>query len=251
MANRPYLLAEAIYPPPHYEVVVLPWGATEAHNTHLPHATDVIECDAVAAEAGRLAWERGARVGILPTVPFGVQTGQLDVPICINLNPSTQAAILADVVRALEPHGVRKVVLLNGHGGNDWKSIVRELQPRTSIFLAVVNWYSCVDPRPYFDEPGDHAGELETSMMQHVVPHLVRPLSEAGPGTAKRFTVTGLREGWAWAPRRWTAVTSDTGVGDPARATPEKGAAFLRAVTERIADFLVELDAADPAALYA
>jgi len=62
--------------------------------------------------------------------------------------------------------------------------------------------------------------------------------------------VTGLREGWAWAPRQWTSVTADTGVGDPKAATADRGASFLDAVTSRIASFLIDLAAADPADLY-
>src|SRR5688572_4210884 len=72
-----------------FDVAILPWGATEAHNYHLPYGTDVIECDFFAAEAARLASAAGARVIALPTVPFGVNTGQLDIPLCINMNPST------------------------------------------------------------------------------------------------------------------------------------------------------------------
>jgi creatinine amidohydrolase len=128
--------------------------------------------------------------------------------------------------------------------------MIRELQVRTRVFLATINWYSCVDPRPYFSDLGDHAGELETSVMMHVAPELVRPLAEAGPGRARRWRVAGLREGWAWAPRRWTSVSDDTGVGDPSAATPEKGARFVEAVVRRVAGFLVELAAADPARLY-
>ena len=86
--------------------------------------------------------------------------------------------------------------------------------------------------------------------MMHVAPDLVLPLEEAGPGRERRARIAGLREGWAWAPRRWTAVTDDTGIGNPAAATAEKGEAFLRAVTERIGGFLVELAAADVEDLY-
>ncbi|HEU0298835.1 MAG TPA: creatininase family protein [Longimicrobium sp.] len=253
MAERPWILAETswrVVSRTAYEVAVLPWGATEAHNYHLPYATDVYEAEHVAAEAARLAWERGARVVVLPAVPFGVQTGQLDIPLCLNLNPSTQAAILEDLVEALEGQGIRKLVILNGHGGNDFKAIIRELQPRTDVFLCTINWWSCIDPRPFFAEPGDHAGELETSVMMHVAGGLVLPLDQAGAGRERKWRIQGLREGWAWAPRQWTAVTEDTGVGNPAAATAEKGEAFLRAVTERIGGFLAELAAADPTALY-
>ncbi len=252
-APRPWILAESTWAEikaERRELAVLPWGATEAHNYHLPYGTDCYETEHIAAEAGRLAWEAGARLVVLPVVPFGVQTGQLDIPFCINMNPSTQAALLDDIARSLEAQGVRKLVILNGHGGNDFRGIVRELQPRVGVFLCTLNWYSCVDPSGFFKEPGDHGGELETSVMQHVEPGLVRPLETAGDGGARRSRIQGLREGWAWAPRQWTQVTEDTGVGNPAAATPAKGASYFEAVTTRIGGFLAELTSADSADMY-
>ena len=75
MAGRPYILAETSWKAvsaTRFDVAVLPWGATEAHNYHLPYATDVIQADAVAAEAARIAWEAGTRPIVLPAIPFGV-----------------------------------------------------------------------------------------------------------------------------------------------------------------------------------
>lgn len=253
MTGRPYILGESTWASVReagYEVAVLPWGATEAHNKHLPYATDIIESEAVAAQSARLAWDGGARVVVLPAIPFGVNTGQLDVAYCVNMNPSTQALVLGDVVRSLARHGVRKLVVLNGHGGNDFRQMIRELQPATSMFLCALNYYTCLDAKTFFDEPGDHAGELETSLMMAIAPALVAQLETAGSGTARRFRVRGLREGWAWAPRRWTQVTDDTGVGNPAKATADKGRRYFDAVCRRIADFLVELARADPEAMY-
>ncbi len=234
----------------HYDVAVLPWGATEAHNHHLPYATDTIQTEAVAAESARVAGAAGARVIVLPAVPFGVSTGQLDIPLCLNMNPTTQMMVLQDIAESVSRAGVSKLVILNGHGGNDFRQMIRELTPDAGPFLCTVNWYSCVNPAPFFAEPGDHAGELETSVMMHLAAELVRPLSEAGPGHARRFKVKGLREGWAWAPREWTRVTDDTGVGNPAQATAEKGARFFEAVTQQIGGFLVELASADTEDLY-
>ena len=253
MPARPYMLGELTWDAvrdSHFEVAILPWGATEAHNRHLPYATDTLQSDAVAAEAARRAWEAGAKVLVLPAVPFGVNTGQLEVPFCLNMNPGTQAAVLRDLTQSLVRHGVRKLVILNGHGGNDFKQIIRELQPAVGLLLCQVNWYACVDPKPFFVQPGDHAGELETSVMLHIEPDLVRPLSTAGPGQARPFRVRGLREGWAWAQRHWVEVTTDTGVGDPALATAEKGSLFFDAVCAQLATFLTELAAADPGAMY-
>jgi creatinine amidohydrolase len=113
-----------------------------------------------------------------------------------------------------------------------------------------VNWYAAVDATAFFDEPGDHAGELETSVMLHVAPDLVGPLSDAGPGAVRKPRVQAMREGWAWAPRRWTQVTADTGVGDPRRATPEKGARYADALTAALSGFLIELAAMDPKSPY-
>lgn len=252
-ADRPYVLADATWDEVRsrsFEVAVLPWGATEAHNRHLPYATDTVQSEAIAIAAAGRAWERGASVVVLPAVPYGVNTGQREVPLCINMNPSTQQALIRDVAENLQPHGVRKLVILNGHGGNDFRQIIRELAPRIGLLLVQVNWYQVVDPRGYFEVPGDHAGEMETSLMMHLAPSLVRPLEQAGPGDARPFRIAAMREGWAWTPRHWIEVTGDTGVGDPRAATNEKGAHYFDAVVDRIAGFLVELSAADPDALY-
>jgi creatinine amidohydrolase len=251
--NRPYILAETTWKTVDatpYSVAILPWGATEAHNYHLPYATDNIQSEQIAARAAERAWNRGARCVALPTVPFGVNTTQLDIKLCLNLNPSTQAALLADLVSALDQQGVHKLLILNGHGGNDFRQIIRELQPKTRVFLSTMNWWSCVDAKLFIEEAGDHAGEAETSAMMHLAPELVRPLTEAGSGGARPSRLTAVREGWAWAPRRWTQVTADTGIGNPAKSTAEKGAAYVDAAVERIAEFLVELHALDLGNLY-
>jgi len=233
-----------------YEVAVLPWGATEAHNFHLPYSTDNIETEAVAARAAERAWKAGAKLVVLPIVPFGVNTGQLDIPLCINMNPSTQALVLRDVASSLAGQGIKKLVILNGHGGNDFRQMIRELQPQVSLFLCVVNWYKILDLKSYFSDVGDHAGEMETSVMQYVAPERVLPLSEAGSGKAKAFKIAAFREGWAWAPRQWTQVTDDTGVGNPAASTAEKGKRYVEAVSGKLADFFVDLAKADTASLY-
>jgi creatinine amidohydrolase len=251
--TRPYVLAETTWKTVDatpYEVAILPWGATEAHNYHLPYGTDVVQAERVAIRAAERAWNRGARVVVLPTVPFGVNTMQLDIKLCINMNPSTQAALLADVVGSLDQQRIHKLLLLNGHGGNDFRQIIRELQPKTRVFLSTINWWSCVDVDRFFSDRGDHAGEPETSAKLHIAPELVRPLSEAGPGKARASRLTGIREGWAWAPRRWTQVTADTGIGDPSKATAEKGEAYVNAAVAKIADFLVELAEVDLEDLY-
>jgi creatinine amidohydrolase len=251
--SRPYVLAETTWKTVDatpYTVAILPWGATEAHNYHLPYATDNIQTEQVAIRAAERAWNTGARVVVLPTIPFGVNTMQLDIKLCLNMNPSTQAALLADLVTSLDGQGIHKLVVLNGHGGNDFRQMIRELQPKTRVFLTTINWWSCVDVKEFIEEGGEHAGEAETAAMLHLAPDLVRPLREAGLGRARPSRLTGIREGWAWAPRRWTQVTADTGIGNPSKATVQKGAAYVNAAVTRIAEFLVELAALDLNDLY-
>ena len=248
MSGRPYVLEETTWKAikaVNYSVAILPWGATEAHNYHLPYGTDNYESSYVAIEAARVAWEREARVVVLPVVPFGVNTGQLDIRLTINMNPSTQALVLGDIVRSLDAQGVRKLVILNSHGGNDFRQMIRELQASSGVFVAAINWWKCIDVSSLYDEAGDHAGELETSVMMEIAPELVLPLSEAGEGSAKKFRIAGLKSGLAWAPRAWTKVTDDTGSGNPSRATREKGVRHLEAVTSSIAEFLVDLAKSD------
>ena len=254
MPTRPYLLAETNWKTvkdTDYQVAVLPWGATEAHNYHLPYATDNFESQYVAAEAARKAWEQDAKVIVLPGIPFGVNTGQLDVKLCINMNPSTQYAILKDVVDVLLRHRIHKLVILNAHGGNNFKTMIRELAADfPAMFACSIDFWRIGDARQYFEEPGDHAGELETSILLHLHPELVRPLEEAGPGKGKSYRFKGFKEGWATSQRHWTKVTEDTGVGNPAKSTAEKGRVYLEMVTNEAGAFLVELAAAGLEELY-
>ena len=242
---RPFILAETNWKSvkeTKFDVAVLPWGATEAHNYHLPYATDNIQNEYVAALSAEKAWEKGAKVIVLPNVPFGVNTGQLDVDLCINMNLSTQIAVLKDIVDVLSRQKIEKLVILNGHGGNNFKQVIREMSfffP--NVFVCALNWFKATDWNVYFDEPGDHAGEMETSAIMHIAPELVLPLEEAGDGYAKKFKLKAFKEGWVQAQRAWTQVTKDTGVGNPYAASAKKGEKFLNACADNITNFFIEL----------
>jgi creatinine amidohydrolase len=251
---RPYVLAENNWKSVKesaYELAILPWGATEAHNYHLPYGTDIIEADWVATESARMAWELGAKVIVLPVIPFGVNTGQFDVRLDMNMNPSTQFGLLGDVIETLNRHNIHKLIILNSHGGNDFKTMIRELGLKfPDMFLCQCNWYQSVDQMEFFENKDDHAGEMETSVMMHLAPGLVLPLSEAGDGAARKFRFKAMQEGWAWAERRWTQVTKDTGVGDPRKATAEKGKHYLEAVTKKVSEFFLDVAKSDRKNLY-
>ncbi|WP_240793922.1 creatininase family protein [Antarcticibacterium arcticum] len=207
--------------------------------------------EGVAIEAARKAWEQGCKPLVLPTIPFGVNTGQMGVKFCLNMMPSTQLVVLKDIVQVLDTHKIDKLVILNAHGGNNFKQMIRELSliyPK--VFICSINWWQVTNSKVYFEEPGDHAGELETAAMMHIAPQLVLPLSEAGEGKSRSFKIKGLKEGWVTAQREWTRVSRDTGVGDPKMATAENGKAFFDKTTDIISGFLEELHIANVNDLY-
>ncbi len=251
---RPFILAETNWKTirnQEIELAVLPWGATEAHNLHLPFSTDNVMVDKIAAESAQIAWDKGARLVVLPAIPFGVNTGQMDIRLNINMNPSTQLAILDDVTDVLNRHGIYKFLILNGHGGNDFRQMIRELGLRyPRMFICTINWYKSFNNGDFFENSGGHADEMETSLMQYVAPELILPLNEAGSGEGKKFRIKAFNEGWAWAERKWSQVTSDTGIGNPFKATALKGERCFSEIVEKIGNVLVELAKADIADMY-
>ena len=251
---RPYILSETHWSDvsdQEFDLAILPWGATEAHNFHLPYGTDNYETEALVYEAARMAWEKGVRVIVLPTIPLGVNTGQSDIFMTINMNPSTQQSILEDVVESLDGYGVEKLLVVNGHVGNDFRQILREVGTAyPDLLMATCNWYQSVDQGKIFENAGGHADEMETSLMLYACPGLVKPLEEAGEGKAKKFSVDALNESWAWTERKWTRCTEDTGVGDPRKATREKGEQYFREVTEKLSRLFVSLAETGDGELY-
>jgi creatinine amidohydrolase len=234
-----------------FDLAVLPWGATEAHNYHLPYGTDNYEAEAIAKESARLAEEKGARLILLPGIPYGVNTGQSDIPLTINMYPSTQMMVLRDILESLQRGGIFKLLIVNSHGGNDFKQILRELGAEfKDMILATCNWYQSIERSEIFENEGDHADELETSLMMHLHPDVVLSLEEAGNGSFKKFTVKALNEGWAWTERKWTQVSEDTGIGDPSKASAEKGEKYFRRVCEKISQLMVEFSTADKNSFY-
>jgi creatinine amidohydrolase len=251
---RPYILAENNWKDIQtrsIELAILPWGATEAHNYHLPYSADIIESDNIAAAAAEKAFNKGARIIVLPTIPFGVNTGQADIKLDMNINPSTQAAILNDIIEVLNRQNIPKLLIVNGHGGNDFKPILRELGVKfPKMFLSSCNWFNSIPKEKYFEHNGDHADEMETSLLLYLAPNLVLPLSEAGPGFEKKIKIKGIQEGWAWTERKWSQVTDDTGIGNPVKATKEKGEKYFNAVVDKVAKLIMDIAMADPNDLY-
>lgn len=230
----------------HYEVAVLPIGATEPHGLHMAYGTDNFEVESLADAACERAHALGAKVILLPTLPYGVDTNQMAFPLAMNVNPSTLTALITDIVRSLEHHHIPKLILLNGHGGNNFNWVLRELYGQTRLFLTWVDGWNIAqkEREALFTHPGDHADEMETSWMLHLRPDLVF-LEECDDGAVKTPRLQAMQEGWAWFVRPWERLTQNSGVGDPRQASAAKGEQFLTASAERLAQFIKELSDAE------
>lgn len=232
-----------------YEVAVLPLGATEPHNLHLPYGTDVLEGQMVGERICQAAHERGASVVLLPTMPYGTETNLRKFPLAMNVNPSTLYAVITDLVDSLVQSGIRKVVLLNSHGGNDLKPLLRELYGKSEAQLFLCNWYQVLSDvyGEIFEHPEDHAGEMETSFAMAFFPELVGRHPDgslhADDGRKRDFRFQAMREGWVSITRPWHLLTTNSGAANPHSATAEKGVRLMEVVVERLAAFLVELSA--------
>jgi creatinine amidohydrolase len=251
---RPWVLSECNYAQvkaADCQVAVLPCGATEPHNLHLPYGTDNYEADAIGGAICRAAHEQGAGVMLLPTIPYGTETNQRAYPLSMNLNPSTLGAVIADLVESLAGQGVRKIVLLNSHGGNDLKPLLRELYGKTAARLFLCNWYQVARDvyDQIFDAPEDHAGEMETSLMLAYRPDLVACDASgnlaADEGSVRPTRFDAVNQGWVSITRPWHLLTTNAGSGNPHAATAEKGRRLMDLLVERLGTFLVELAAAE------
>src|SRR5258706_13719498 len=181
---RPYILSETNWKAvkgSSFEVAILPWGACEAHNFHMPYGTDIIEAEHIGAEAARMAYEQGSKIIVLPTIPFGVNTGQHDVMLDMNMNPSTQLIVLRDVIETLNRQGIHKLIILNSHGGNDFKTMIRELGLKfPKMFLTSCDWFKSIDQKEFFENKDDHAGEMETNLIMYLPPPPALPFNQPG-----------------------------------------------------------------------
>ena len=221
---RPWKLSETNYgyvKQNGYEVAVLPLGATEPHNLHLPYGTDTLESDVIGGQVCEEAHRRGAKVVLLPTLPYGTETNQREFPLSMNVNPSTLGRVITDLVDSLVNHGIRKILLLNSHGGNDLKPVLRELYGRAPAHLFLCNWYRMLADVEHeiFDEPGDHAGEMETSLALAFFPELVarKPdgslWADEGATAETRFEAVVVQDGAPWCGRAICEVDVEAETG--------------------------------------
>ena len=224
------------------EVAVLPVGAIEPHNRHLPEGQDFLHTTYIAKQSCQLAWEQCQSVICLPTIPYGVDCNLMDFPLAIHVSQATLDAMVKDIISSLYKHGIQKIVILNGHGGNDFTPLIRQMQCDLDVHLFLCNWWK-VGLDKYdeiFDKQDDHAGEFETSITLELYPELVE-IEKAEQALARPFRFEALNEGWVQTSRRFKNLNDYCAVGDPADASAEKGRKYLDLVCKRISEFLVEL----------
>ncbi len=148
--------------------IILPLGATEQHGPHLGLGTDTFEADAIARAVG-------AKTGVVvaPTLCFGMSHHHLVFPGTISLKPATLIAVYEDIFRALYRHGFRRVLIVNGHGGNEAaiQSAVQQVATDLEHLRAkIFQWWSDAESyRVVSDllgaQTGSHASPGETSLM--------------------------------------------------------------------------------------
>lgn len=229
------LLAEMTWPEVERAVakgattVLLPLGATEQHGPHLPLGTDTFRAAALAAGVA-------AMPGILvaPALPFGCSDEHSGFAGLIGVDHATLAQVIVDCGWRMAAWGVRRLLLLSAHGGNDQalKLACSRLHAHASGLAVVVLPFSGLRALQAIaaadgigaDAVGLHAGDGETSEMLALRPDLVRmERAEAGPSVAMATIMPLLRQ------RGVQAATASGVLGDPCEASAGRGAAYLAA----------------------
>lgn len=220
------------------KTVLIPFGATEEHGSHLPLGTDTFQ----AADVCRLlAGQR--KVFVAPAVPYGVCRSTGDHPGTVSLTTETLKALASDLVRSFYRQGLRNVVLLSGHAGGTHnaalldagESLLRELP---ELRIAVASEYALAYDagKGLIETPGDsHAGEIETSRMLATRPRMVKGTAAAEKSRFPAFILVRDKR------RYWPGGIA----GDPSRASAEKGRQLEALVVAALGRLVEELEKAD------
>ncbi len=225
-----------------FEVAVFPVGSTEPHAEHLAYGTDSFVIERFAELAVAEANARGARCLLLPTLPISCNENLRLCPWAVSLRPRTLMDVVADVITTAERNGIHKIIILNGHGGNTsvLQAALRELISKTTAFVGLAEQFSLShDVEEAIAETTDrgHACETETSVLLHLAPEHAK--MEAAKPTRLRKSI--FSQGGIFFVNPWHLYTLNTGIGDPTKATADKGRRMIEAAVDRFAQALKEL----------
>ena len=228
-------------------VVILPVGSVEQHGRHMPVGTDTILAHSVALAA---AASLKGRVAVLPPPWYGFSAHHMRFAGTVTLRAETMMALVEDIAASVVAHGFQRLLVVNGHGGNN--GVVDVLASKLGHHfygearIAGLTYFQLA--RAAIAEmrqsrPGGmgHACEFETSMMQHVRPDLVAAERAAVtyPDPGSGYLTTDLLGGSAVRTYHDFGDLSESGtLGDPSLATPEKGSRFHDAVVGELVRFI-------------
>jgi creatinine amidohydrolase len=222
-------------------VVIQPVGALEQHGPHLPVEVDTLLGETVALETARLMVEKGTPTLVLPTLWTGISEHHMSFGGTITLDLETFLKVVGGVCRSIVRHGFRRIVLLNGHGGNEnaLRSAVDALTPELKVPIVQFTYWNAaaaeIQPILTTQKTLRHACEAETSMMMALRPELVAtdriPLAQSNRLPDVKDVVGVDLHRW-----RSTGSRSDSGViGNPEAATADKGHRLVAAIAGSLA----------------
>nr|MEE4267403.1 creatininase family protein [Candidatus Krumholzibacteria bacterium] len=226
------------------DLVLLPVGAIEQHGPHLPLDTDAYDADHLARQVAAACSD--PKPLVLPLIAYGVSYHHEDFPGTLSVTNETMAKIVYDVGMGVARCGATKLVIINGHGGNGpaLAFAAQMINRDARIFTCVESGEtSDVDIDGLAETPNDvHAGEVETSTTLALRPHLVRmdKARSAVPSFSSRFLDFTNQRSVDW--NAYTHRISPTGVlGDPTKATPEKGKLMWDLIVNNLVEFVEDL----------
>ena len=223
-------------------IAILPIGSTEQHGPHLPVQVDSL----LAFEVARRAASRvvGATpVVVLPVVWTGLAEHHMAFGGTVTLDLASFGALIHGIVESVARHGFRRVLLLNGHGGNiqALKALTADISVALDVPLAMATYFTlAAGPIAEILECQDrvrHAGEAESSMILALRPSLVdrSRLSEAFGPDEPELDGRDVQRWRSFADRTETGV-----IGDARTASAEKGERLLEAASSAVADLLLD-----------
>jgi creatinine amidohydrolase len=225
-------------------VVVVPVGSTEQHGPHLPVQVDALLAGEVSRQAARRAWDT-APVVVMPPVWTGLAEHHMSLGGTITLDYATFAALLHGICHSIARHGFRRILILNGHGGNitGLNVLTGELAQEVDAVVAMACYWTIDAAAEAFAVILDmqsnvrHAGEAETSMLLALRPDLV-DMDAAARIDPPLEGLSARGAAYRWRP---IAHWSESGViGAPAAATAEKGERLLAAAAQAVADTILD-----------
>jgi mycofactocin system creatininase family protein len=249
VGKEPWLLAHLTWPEAEArfgetDLVLLPVGAIEQHGPHLPLDTDAYDAERLAREVAAACSD--PKPLVLPLISYGVSYHHEDFPGTLSVSNETMAQMVYDVGMGAARCGATKLVIINGHGGNGpaLAFAAQMINRDAHIFTCVESGEtSDVDIDAMAETPNDvHAGEVETSTTLALRPHLVRmdKARPAVPSFSSRYLDFTNQRAVGW--NAYTQRISPSGVlGDPTRATAEKGHRMWELMVRNLVDFVEDL----------